>query len=186
MRRLRKRWTLIAIFSALALLLIFLFAPNRPATPVVSAVSIDLLGFTNVPGSDRKFGIFSITNRAEYDVRWHGDWVEIEGKPEHQGRIFNNLLPGRTYTPVLKSHESFVLNIGEPFYGFETGRWRFVTSFTRYDVRERWHDLAMKGKAPNHIGRFVFVDSQKLLNPTNHTHANTIWFTKAEQTAGNQ
>src|SRR5678815_1287148 len=125
MRRLRKRWKLLVVFGALLLLLIFLLTPNRPAMPVANAVSIDLLSFTNIPGSDRKFGFFSVTNRAEYDVRWHGVWVEVEGKPGRQGRIFNNLLPGRTYSPVLKSHKSFVLNIGEPFYGFETGRWRF-------------------------------------------------------------
>jgi hypothetical protein len=147
---------------------------------VTDAVSINLLSSTNIPGSDRKFMLFSIINRAEYSIRWHGDWVEVEGKPQRQGRIFNNLLPGKTYAPVLKPGQSFVLNIGEPFYGFETGRWRFVTSFTRYDFPERWHDLAMKGKAPNHIGRFVFVDSPKILDPTNHTQVSTPWFSKSE------
>ena len=159
--------------------------PKPSSTPLEQAVSIDLLSFTNIPGSERTLGFFSITNRSEYDVRWHGDWEEIEGKAEHHGRIFNNQLPGQTYGPVLKSGQNFILNIGEPFYGFETGRWRFVTTFTRYDLREKWWDLAMKGKVPNHIGNYVFIDGSKFLISTNHTQVTTPWFTKSEVAPAN-
>jgi hypothetical protein len=178
MSRRRKRW-LLAVLSALIVLIAIVASRLRPETPTADAVAILFMGYSNPPASDRKFGFFVVTNRAGYDVRWHGDGVEIEGRQGLQGRIVNRTLPGGTYTPVLKSGESFVLNIGEPFYADETGRWRFTTTFTRYDYRERWHDLAMKGKAPTHIGRIVLLDSQKILNPSNYTRVSSDWMTKA-------
>src|SRR4051812_47923546 len=136
MRRLPNHRKVITIFAVIIVFIFFAIKERHP-TPTEKAIAITFQSLTSAPSSDQVFRLFSISNAAEYDVRWHGDWVEIDGKQDFQGRIVNSKLPGKTYTPVLKSGESFILNIGEPFYPNETGRWRFTMSFSRYDVKER-------------------------------------------------
>jgi hypothetical protein len=176
-RQLIRLLVLILLISALAAL--FLTKKPKP-TPANDAVAINFMSFTNPASSQRRFYQFSVTNMAEYAVRWHGDWIEIKGNSNFQGRIINSTLPGQTYLPVLKAGESFILNIGEPFYSHEFGLWRFTMSFAPYDLDERWHDLSIDGKVPRPIAKLAPSNSAKILNPTNHIRVSSAWITKAE------
>src|SRR5436190_13699930 len=98
-----KRCALLCALSAI-LLAVILSSSNSPAS--ANAVEMTFVGYTNPPGNDLRFALFSVSNRTTYAVRWHGDWVEIEGSQEHVARTVNPGLPGYTYGPVLKSGES--------------------------------------------------------------------------------
>jgi len=176
MRARHKRWGLVA---ALVLVLAVVFFNIRRHPPAASnAIEMTFVGYTNLPGNDLRFALFSVSNQAAYAVRWRGDWVEVEGSQNHKGRTVNSSLPGYTYEPVLKAGASLEFAAGEPFYASETGRWRFAMSFSRYSVRERWFDFSFRHKLPLKLGPLVLVDSQRILSPSNRVTVSTAWLTK--------
>jgi hypothetical protein len=171
-----KSWSL--IFVLFAFLAFVFLAIRRPPPATASAVAMKFVGYTNLPNNDLRFALFSISNQARYAVHWRGDWVEVEGNQNHKGRTVNPSLPGYTYAPVLKMGESVEFAVGEPFHATASGRWRFSMSFTRYSVQERWFDFSWRHKLPTQIGPLVLVDSQRILNPSNHVTVSTEWLTK--------
>ncbi len=146
-----------------------------PAT--ISAIGMTFVGYTNAPNNNGRFAMFSVSNHAGHSIRWWGDWVEVEGSSEHKARIVNPSLPGFTKNPVLKAGASLRLAVGDPFSGPETGRWRFIMSFSRYSLRERWLDFSFRHRLPLKIGPIVLVDDQRILNPTNHVTVSSKWLT---------
>src|ERR1017187_8745077 len=73
---------------------------RRSAT--TNAVAMTFVGYTNPPGNRLRFALFSVSNEAPYTVRWRGNWVEVEGNPNHLARTVNPSLPGHTFAQVLK------------------------------------------------------------------------------------
>jgi hypothetical protein len=136
--RYKRRGLILVLMALLALLGLAL---RRPPPATASAIVMRFVGYTNVPNNDLRFALFSISNQAFYAIHWRGDWVEVEGHPEQKGRTINRSLPGYTYAPVLKSGESLMVAVGEPFDATESGRWRFSTTFSRYTVEERWFEI---------------------------------------------
>ena len=171
-----KRWAW--IFVLMSLLAFLFLASRQPAPTAASAIAMNFIGYTNLPNNDRRFALFSVSNQANYAICWRGDRVEVEGSPNHQGRTINPNLPGWRYAPVLRPGESVEFAMGEPFYDSEHGRWRFSMSFARYSLQARWLDYAWSHKVPSKIGPLVLVESQRLLNPSNHVTASTEWLTK--------
>ena len=176
MRARYKRWGLVAALVVVFAVVIFSIRSHPSATS--SAIEMTFVGYTNLPGNDLRFALFSVSNQAAYAIRWRGDWVEVEGSQNHKGRTVNSSLPGYTYEPVLKAGASLEFAVGEPFYAFETGRWRFSMSFSRYSVRERWFDFSSRHKLPLKLGPLVLVDSQRILSPSNRIIVSTAWLTK--------
>lgn len=136
------------------------------------------VGYTNLPGNDLRFALFSVSNQANYTVRWRGDWVEVEGNQNKQGRTVNSNLPGYRYQPVLSSGDNVAFAVGEPLDATESVQWRFSMAFTRYSVRERLFDFSWRHKLPLQIGPLVLVDGQRILNPSNHVIVSTEWLAK--------
>ena len=176
MRARYKRWGLVATLVVILAVVIFSIRSDPSATS--SAIEMKFVGYTNLPGNDLRFALFSVSNQTAYAIRWRGDWVEVEGSQNHKGRTVNSSLPGYTYKPVLKAGASLEFAVGEPFYASETGRWRFSMSFSRYSVRERWFDFSSRHKLPLKLGPVVLVDSQRILSPSNQVTVSTAWLTK--------
>ncbi len=173
--RLRSRWWA-AIGAIIASLTVFTFALryHPPAQP--DAVRIHFLGYTNA--SEKRFALFSVSNQAPYSLRWRGDWVEVEGYSYHQGRIMNPNLPGFRYVSILESGKCLEMAVGEPFHSDESGRWRFSMRFDRNSMAVRWFDFSSKHKLPLKIGPVLLVDSQRILDSTNHVTAQSDWLNK--------
>jgi hypothetical protein len=89
----------------------------------------------------------------------------------------NSTLPGFTYALVLKAQETLQFAIGEPVAD-DPGRWRFVTSFSRYTLGARWLDFSYRHKLPPWLNRIVLVDQQRILNPSNNVESATAWLAK--------
>src|SRR5678810_954585 len=115
-----KRWVLL---SALVVIVLVILNSRSGPPATATAVEMTFVGYTNPPGNDWRFALFSVSNRTTYAVRWHGDWVEIEGSQEHKARTVNLSLPECRYGPVLKSGESLRVAAGEPS---DNKRWRFT------------------------------------------------------------
>ncbi len=176
MRAPNKRWIPLVVLVAV-LLVVFLSLRGHPRA-TASAVAMTFVGYTNPPGSDLRFALFSVSNQAPYAVRWRGSWVEVEGSPYHKAGTINPSLPGFTREPALKAGGSLSLAIGEPFYASESGRWRFAMSFVIYTWRERWFDFSARHKLPLRLGSLVIVDAQRMLSPSNNATVTTAWLTK--------
>jgi hypothetical protein len=178
MRRRYKRWLLLLALMAVILVALLNLVNRPPAT--VSAIAITFLGYTNPPGNDTRFALFSVSNQASYTVRWYSDSVEIEGDPSYKAPTVNPNLPGYTRGSVLKAGRSMLMAVGEP-YGQpgipETARWRFAMSFSRYTWRVWWVDQSFGSRLPLKVGPFWPVDAQRVFNPTNHVTATTAWLT---------
>lgn len=170
MRKHYKGLALVGAFVVILAVVLLKSIGHNAAKP--DAIAIRLVGFTNQPGNDLRFALLSITNQAAYTIRWHGDWVEIEGSADRKGRTVNPNLPGSTYKPLLKPGEALVLAVGEPS---EPGRWRLDMFFSRYTWQERWMDFSLRHRLS--LG-LRLVDSQQLLNPTNYVTASSGWLTK--------
>jgi hypothetical protein len=164
-----KRWIAVVALVAALLLLFFL---TRKTVPASEAVEIRAVGRTNAPGSDRPFTLFAVKNRAEYDIRWRGDWVEVEGDQNQRARLMNLNLPGAKYAPLLKSGEGFLIAVGDPL---EEARWRLTMSFVRYGFKEKWIDFSVKHQLPLRIGRLVLASPEDSMNPSNRVMASTAW-----------
>ena len=121
MRTHRKRWLALAVAIAVLLAIIVNYSSNAPA--VSSTVTLSFVGYTNLANNNLRFALLSVSNRAAYSIRWHGDWVEIEGSPYYKARTANPNLPGYRRTSVLKGGDSFAMAVGEPLHSSETGRW---------------------------------------------------------------
>jgi hypothetical protein len=179
MRGRYKRWVLFSVLMAI-ILIALLTLSSRPLT-TASAIAISFLGYTNPPGINTRFALFSVSNQAPYPVRWNGDSVEVEGAPYHTGPTVNPNLPGFRRTSELKAGRSLLMAVGEP-YGQpavpDTGRWRFAMAFSRYTWRAWWLDQAFRGRLPLKVGPLVLVDAQRIMNPSNQVTATTAWLTK--------
>ena len=173
MRTRGKCWGLVAAVVAILVIGFLLLRRQSPAT--AGAVKIAFAGYTNAPNSPRLFALFEVSNHASYDIRWWGDWVEVEGSSEQKARVVNFALPGVIGDPVLKAGDSFMIAVGVPFHPPETGQWRFAMSFSRYLAAERYLDFSRRHKWPLRLGPIVLVDDQRILNPTNHVTASSDW-----------
>lgn len=178
MRARHRRWVLIS--ALVAMILIALLALSSRPRATGRAVAIAFLGYTNPPGSDTRFALFSVSNQAPYTVRWYGDWVEVEDVPYHKARIANPNLPGFTHAPVLEGGRSLLMAVGEPSDEPGNGRWRFGMLFSRYTWRAWWVDQSFRGKLPLKAGPFVLVDAQRVLNPSNHVTVTTEWLKRQD------
>ena len=176
MRASRKRLTLVAVLTVVLLVAFLMLSGNTRAK--TSAVAITFVGYTNPPGDHLRFALFSVSNRAPYAVKWRGGWVEVEGNPEHKTETINPNLPGFTRPPILKAGGSLTMAIGEPFYQSDSGRWRFAMWYVPNNWRERWFDFSSRHNLPLGFGPIVFVDAQRMLNPTNFITVTTAWLTK--------
>ncbi|HXJ56187.1 MAG TPA: hypothetical protein VNU68_05935 [Verrucomicrobiae bacterium] len=165
-----RRWGLVGAFVVILAVLLFKGIGKNAARP--DDIAIRFVGYTNQPGNYLRFALLSVANNSAYTIRWHGDWVEIEGSPDRKGRTVNASLPGYTYGPLLKAGQTLTLAVGEPS---EAGRWRLDMSFSRYTWRKRWLDFSFRHKLS--LG-LRLVDSQQLLDPTNHVTASSGWLAK--------
>ena len=136
------------------------------------------LGYTNLPGNNLRFALFSASNQAPYAIKRRGSWVEIEGTPDHKAETINPSLPGYPREPVLKPAGSFRVAIGEPSFDSERRRWRLSMSYAPYTWRERWFDFSLRRKLPLRLGSIVLVDTERLLSPTNNVTVATGWLTQ--------
>ncbi len=173
--RVRNRYLI--LFAALLAISLWTILSRKP-TAAPEAVSVTVVGYTNPPGNALRFALISLSNQAPFSIRWHGDWVEVEGVPDHKARTINSRLPGFRYEPVLRPGESLKMAVGEPSDAAEGARWRFVMAFSRYTWRERWLDFSFRHRVPSKVGAFVLADSQRLLNPSNRLAASTAWLAK--------
>ncbi len=159
---------------ALALVAIILVTRHHPLA-TAQAVDVRFVSYTNPPGNNLRFALFSVSNQASYSVRWRGDWVEVEGSPYRKARTVNPKLPGYQYEPVLRAGEVLNFAVGEPLFDSEPARWRLCLSFSRYTPSERWLDFSFKHKVPFLLRRIVRVDSQQILSSSNHVTASSAW-----------
>ena len=164
----------LAIIFLLCILLVWALMGRRGTR---DALTTTFVGYTNTAGSSLRFALFCASNSASHSIRWRGFWVEIEGSPNHKAPIMNPSLPGFSYAPVLKARQTLQFAIGEPAAD-EPGRWRFVTSFSRYTLGARWLDFSYRYKLPWWVNRIVPVDQQRILNPSNNVESATVWLAK--------
>ncbi|HTL54097.1 MAG TPA: hypothetical protein VL361_00405 [Candidatus Limnocylindrales bacterium] len=176
MRTSRKCWTLLVVLAAVLLIAFLSLRSGRRAT--ASAVAMTFIGYTNLPGNDLRFALFSVSNQAPYAISWRGSWVEVEGSAEHRAETLNPGLPGFTRKAVLEAGGAMRMAIGEPLYDSENGRWRFAMSFAPYTWRARWFDFSVRHKVPLRLGSLVLIDSQRLFSPSNNINVTTAWLTK--------
>ncbi len=134
-------------------------------------VTVSFLGYTNLPNNSTRFALFSLHSQDTVATRWRGNWVEVEGLSYNKAPTVNVNLPWFSGT-TLKQGDSLTIAVGEPA---EARRWRFNVLSSRYALRERALDFAMKHKLPIGIGRFSVIDSQGILNPTNCTTNTSVW-----------
>jgi len=172
------RYKRLGLVAVLVLILLVAILSRRNPSATSSAIGMTFLGYTNLPGNDLRFALFSASNQAAYAIRWRGDWVEVEGSQYFKARTVNSSLPGNSYEPVLKGGQSLMLAVGEPFNASETGRWRFAMSFTRYAWRERWLDFSLRHKLPLGFGPVLLIDAHRILDPSNNVTASTAWLAK--------
>jgi hypothetical protein len=160
------------LLALVAIILIALVTLRSRPPAIANAITITFLGYTNAPGGNWRFALFSISNQAPYTVRGYEDWVEVDGLPDYKGPATH---PGPMRQPELKAHRSMLMAIGEP-YGQpeipEGGRWRFAMAFARYTWRTWWLDEAFRGRLP------LRVDAGRVLNATNRVTVTTAWLTK--------
>ena len=173
MTRIRKRWALAVLIAVVLLIVFLLWPPGAP--PTAGAVKLTLIGYTNAPNNSRRFALFSVTNRADYGIRWWGDWVEIEGSSERKAKVVNPALPGSQRGPVLENAGDLILAVGVPIDPPETGRWRYCMTFSRYSMDVRWLDFSFRHNLRLKLGPFKLVDDQRILNPTNHVTSSSEW-----------
>lgn len=164
----------LAIIFLVCMLLVWALMGRRGMR---DALTTTFAGYTNAPGSSLRFALFCASNSTSHNIRWRGCWVEIEGSPYHKAPIMNPSLPGFSYPTVLKTGEKLQFAIGEPISD-EPGRWRFVTSFSRYTMGARWLDFSLQHKLPPWLNRIVLVDQQRRLNPSNNVESATAWLAK--------
>jgi len=172
MRTRHKRWALLWVLIGSLLLAILLI--SKPAA-TTNAIAITFVGYTNLPANPTRFAVFSASNQAPYAVRWRGQWVEVEGEQNRKAPVINPTLPGLPRQPTLKAGGSIRMAIGEPFYGSETGRWRFAMWFSRHTWQSRWLDFSFKHRLPLRLGPILLVDGQRILDPTNHVTVTSKW-----------
>jgi hypothetical protein len=91
MRALSKRWGFVAAIVVIVVVAILMTRRHPPAT--TSAIKMSFAGYTNAPNNTTRFALFSLSNLAGYDIRWRGDWVEVEGSSEKRARVVNPALP---------------------------------------------------------------------------------------------
>jgi len=169
-----KRCALLSVFVAILLAAILSSRSGSPA--IANAVEMTFIGYTNPPGNDWRFALFSVSNRTTYAVRWHGDWVEVEGSQEHKARTVNPSLPACFYGPVLKGGESLRVAVGEPS---DNKRWRFAMSLSRYSWQERWFDFSFRHRwLPLKLGPVALIDTDRILSRSNNVTVSTAWLAK--------
>ena len=169
-----KRYALLSALVAILLVVILSSRSNSSAT--ASAIEMIFVGYTNAPGNDLRFALFSVSNRTTYAVRWRGDWVEIEGSQEHMARTVDLSLPECRYGPALKRGESLRVAVGEPS---DNKRWRFTMSLSRYSWQERWFDLSFRHRwLPMKLGPVTLVDTDRIMSRSNNVTVSTAWLAK--------
>jgi hypothetical protein len=173
MRHFEKRWGVVA---ALVVMLSFVFL-SRDCASVTGDIKLSFSGYTNAPNNKSRFALFSVSNTAARDIRWWGDWVEVDGSPEQRAPVMNPALPSLLrHGPLLKAADGFTFAIGDPLQG-ETGKWRFVISFTRYSTGERYLDFAQRHNwpLPLKLGPVTLIDDQRILKSTNRVTVSSEW-----------
>ncbi len=173
MLRSPKPWVLVMVI-AIGLLIAICLWPRREI-PTAGAVNIAFLGYTNAPNNNSRFALFSITNRAAYTIRWHDDWVEVEGNAQHKAKVINPALPECKRAPVLKARGNLILAVGIPLEAMESGRWKYCAAFSCYSLEERWLDFSFRHKLPLALGPIKLVDAQRIWNPTNRVTVSSEW-----------
>jgi hypothetical protein len=164
----------IAALVVITLIALLTFSSRPPA--IAGAITITFLGYTNAqPGNNWRFALFSVYNQAAYTVRGYEDSVEVEGVPDRKRQATH---PGYAPALELKAGQSMLMAIGEPYDLPAAGRWRFAMAFSRYTWRSWWLDKSFSGRLPLKVGPVVLVDSQRVLDPTNHVTVTTAWLTK--------
>src|SRR5579862_5536276 len=169
MRGLPKYAVLVATVAVLLpLSLLYSSSGIAPA----NALKMSFLGYTTNTKSndDQRFALICISNQAPYSIRWHGEWVEVEGSPSHTGRIVDPSLPGYPpYALVLKPGASMKIAAGAPCDGSGGHRWRWAMKYSRYTWRERWFDFALPRRLPMKVGPVSLVGHLRLYVAT------TMW-----------
>jgi hypothetical protein len=77
-----KRRVVIAALAAIILTLFLILSSRPPAT--VTALAVTFIGYTNAPGGNWRFALFSVSNQAPYTVRGYEDSVEVWGFPDQK------------------------------------------------------------------------------------------------------
>ncbi len=168
----RKRWLVLAVLMGLLIWV----ALSRYTTPRQGkAVIISFVGYTNANNTSRRFALFSVSNQAPYSIVWRGDWVEVEGNPEHKGRITNPTLPGSEFERILTGGHSLTMAVGEPIDSSQSERWRFTVAFSKYKLEERLLDLSAGRNLPMKLVWLLRVDNQRILSPSNRVAVSSAW-----------
>lgn len=174
-----KRRMLFSALMAITVIVLLSLSSRPPA--IANALAITFLGYTNAPGGNWRFALFSVSNQAPYTVRGYEDWVEIESVPDYKGPAIHPVAAGPLPAPELKPHRSMLMAVGEPLGEHEIpegGHWRFAMAFSRHTWRTWWLDQSIRGRLPLKVGPVVMVDSQRIFNPSNHVTVTTAWLTK--------
>src|SRR5437763_8740334 len=134
MRAHLNRWLLVAV--ALGALLILLL---RPSSTKPHVVSVSFVSYTNVPGSSRRFALFSLINDDRISIRHRGISVEMEGDPMYKAPVTRPGVPWMITATPLETGGEQIFAVGVPS---EPNRWRVRVQFSRNTLRERFSSYA--------------------------------------------
>ena len=162
---------ILVLIAALVLVVASLVSKRQSGK---AGLALSFAGYTNLPNNPTRFALFSMHNQESLPFRWRGNWVEVEGSPCNKAPVINPSLPSFS-APVLNRGHELTVAIGEPL---EESRWRFVVLWSRYGLKERALDFAMKHRLPAGLGRLSIIDAQQILNPTNFITNSSIWLAK--------
>jgi hypothetical protein len=175
MRAPSKRWGLVAGIGAILVVVLLATCHRAPKAP--GAVTMTFLGYTNAPNNNSRFALFAVTNLTGHDIRWWGDWVEVEGESQHRAKVVNSGLPGYNVDPVLRARGSATFAVGDPVHAPETGRWRSTMVFRRDSLGLRWFYFSLRHKLPLKLGPITLVDYKRISDPTNQVVVTSDWLT---------
>lgn len=144
-------------------------------TQRTSAITISFLGFTNFPGNKLRYARFEISNPGLSDVRVWGWWSEVQSNRYKLAPVIDSRMTECRFIPVLKSKAVLTNVIGQPSDLPFAEPWRFVLAYSQYTVSGRWLDLAWRHPWMGRLGAQRFVDSQRILSPTNQMTAASPW-----------
>src|SRR5881628_3576939 len=68
MRARYKGWRLVA--GLVGVLAVVIFSIRSHPSVISSAIEMKFVGYTNLPGNDLRFALFSVSNQAAYAIRW--------------------------------------------------------------------------------------------------------------------
>jgi hypothetical protein len=171
-----RRKRLLATITMVAFALLLLTAlRHTPQPPIATAVTISFLGFTNFPSNNWLYARFAVSNQAAYAVRLHGIRSEVQGNQNGLAPIVDTRMPECHFVPVLNARNTTTYAIGQPSDEPASALWRFDLALSQYTISEKWFDFVWRHDWLQRFGALHLINSQRILDPTNHTTVTSPW-----------